>query len=314
VLSLQKPAPAAGDGTATPDAAVLRSRFVGANPQPQVVGVDQLASTSNYLIGNDPSQWQTNIANYGRVEYQNLYPGVDLVFYGNQQHLEYDYVVAPGTDPGVIKLAIDGAESMTLDDQGNLVLHTSGGDVLEHAPVVYQDTSGDRQPVSGQFMLDGDGQVCFALGAYDHSQPLVIDPVLTYSTYLGGSRGDTGAGVAVDAAGNAYVTGYTSSADFPTTPSAPQTTYGGGSYDAFVAKLNPTGTALIYSTYLGGSGEDIGYGIAVDAAGEAHVTGSTGSTNFPTTTGAFRTTYGGGSYDAFVAKLNPTGTALVYST
>ncbi len=131
VLSLQKSAPAAGDGAEDSSSAMLRSRFVGANPQPQVVGLDRLAGRSNYLIGSDPSQWHTNIANYGAVEYRNLYPGVDLVYHGNQRQLEYDYVVAPGTDPGVIKLAIDGAESMTIDGQGNLVLHTSGGDVLE---------------------------------------------------------------------------------------------------------------------------------------------------------------------------------------
>jgi hypothetical protein len=314
VLSLQKPAPAVGDGAAAPDPAVLHSRFVGANPQPQVVGLDQLAGTSNYCIGNDPSQWQTDIANYGRVEYHNLYPGVDLVFYGNQRQLEYDYVVAPGTDPGVIKLAIDGAESMTLDDQGDLVLHTSGGDILEHAPVVYQDSGGVRQPISGQFVLEGDGQVGFALGAYDHSQPLVIDPVLSYSTYLGGTNSDACSGIAVDSAGNAYVTGYTESSDFPTTPGAVQTSYGGGQ-DAFVTKLNSTGTALVYSTYLGGTGDAVGWGIAVDTADNAYVTGYTSSTDFPTTPGALQTTYGGvNSYDAFVTKLNPTGTALVYST
>ena len=228
VLSLQKPAPAAGDGAGAPDSVVLSSRFVGANPQPQVVGLDRLAGTSNYFIGSDPSQWHTNIANYGQVEYQNLYPGVDLVFYGNQRQLEYDYVVAPGTDPGVIKLAFDGAESMTIDGQGNLVLHTSAGDVLEDAPVVYQESGGVRQPVSGQFVLEGDGQVGFAVGAYDHTQPLVIDPVLSYSTYLGGTGYDQGSGIAVDTAGNAYVTGYTDSTDFPTTAGAYQTTYGGG--------------------------------------------------------------------------------------
>jgi hypothetical protein len=315
VLSLQKPEPAAGDGTATPDAAVLRSRFVGANPQPQVVGVDQLASTSNYFIGNDPSQWQTAIANYGRVEYQDLYPGVDLVFYGNQRQLEYDYVVAPGADPGVIKLAIDGAESMALDGQGDLVLHTSGGDVLEQAPEVYQNSGGVCQPISGQFVLEGDDHVGFALGAYDRSQPLVIDPVLSYSTYLGGSGTDEGQAIAVDAAGDAYVTGYTSSTNFPTAAGAFQTSYGGGAADAFVAKLNPTGTALVYSTYLGGTGNDYGQGIAVDAAGDAYVTGLTASANFPTTPGAYQRSFGGGSgYDAFVTQLNPTGTALVYST
>jgi len=285
VLSLQKPAPAAGGGADVADSVVLSSRFLGANPQPQVVGLDRLAGTSNYFIGSDPSQWHSNIANYGQVEYQNLYPGVDLVFYGNQRQLEYDYVVAPGTDPGVIKLAIDGAESMTIDGHGNLVLHTSGGDVVEDAPVVYQESGGVRQPVSGQFVLEGDGQVGFALGVYDHTQPLVIDPVLSYSTYLGGTGNDIGQGIAVDTAGNAYVTGYTSSTNFPTTTGAFQTTYGGNA-DAFVTKLNPRGTALVYSTYLGGTEGDIGQGIALDTAGNAYLTGGTGSSNFPTTTGA----------------------------
>jgi hypothetical protein len=312
VLSLQQPAPAAGDAAAAPDSAVLRSRFVGANPQPQVVGLDRLAGTSNYLIGDDPSQWQTNIANYSRVEYENLYTGVDLVFYGNQRQLEYDYVVAPGADPAVIKLAVDGAESMTLDGQGDLLLHTSGGNVLEHAPVVYQDSGGVRQPVSGQFVLEGDGQVSFALGAYDHREPLVIDPVLSYSTYLGGSGYDIGYAIAVDNAGNAYVTGTTGSANFPTTTGALQATYGGND-DVFVTKLNRTGTAVVYSTYLGGASYDYGYAIAVDNAGNAYVTGTTGSANFPTTTGALQATYGGNE-DVFVTKLNRTGTALVYST
>ena len=314
VLSLQKPAPAAGGGAEAPDSVVLSSRFVGANPQPQVVGLDRLAGTSNYFIGSDPSQWHTNVANYGQVEYQDLYPGVDLVFYGNQRQLEYDYVVVPGTDPGVIKLAIDGAESMTIDGQGDLVLHTSGGDVLEHAPVVYQESGGVRQPVSGQFVLEGDGQVGFAVGAYDHTQPLVIDPVLSYSTYLGGTSLTACSGIAVDSAGDAYVTGTTYSTDFPTTAGAFQTSLGGGGNgDAFVTKLNPTGTALVYSTYLSGTNYDGCNGIAVDTAGNAYVTGDTTSTDFPTTTGAFQTTYRGGG-DAFVTKLNSTGTALVYST
>jgi hypothetical protein len=316
VLSLQKPASAAGVGAEAqaqaPDSDVLRSRFVGANPEPQVIGLDALAGTSNYFIGSDPSQWHTGIATYGRVEYQNLYPGVDLVYYGDQRQLEYDYVVAPEADPGVIKLAIDGAESMALDGQGDLVLHASGGDVLEHAPVVYQEVGGIRQPVSGRFVLGGDGQVGFAVGAYDPSLPLVIDPVLSYSTYLGGP-GTGGLGITVDAAGNAYVTGGANSAGFPTTAGAFQTTYSGGLDDAFVTELNPTGTALVYSTYLGGTDFDYGFRIAVDAVGNACVTGFTDSADFPTTTGAFRTTYGGND-DAFVAKLNATGTALVYST
>ena len=311
-LRLQQPV---ASGTAAAQAApeaVLRMQLVGANATPRVVGRDQLPGTSNYFIGNDPSRWHTDIPNYAQVEEQGVYPGVDLVYYGNQRQLEYDFTVAPGADPGVIRLAISGAESMTLDAQGNLVLHTAGGDVVEQAPVLYQEADGGRQAVSGHFVLEGDGQVGFAVGAYNPSKPLIIDPVLSYSTYLGGSGNDAvvGSGIAVDSAGNAYVTGDTVSTNFPTAnPLQPAT---GGGDDAFVAKLNASGTALVYSTYLGGSGDDAGSDIAVDSAGNAYVTGYTRSTNFPTAN-PLQPTFGG-DRDAFVAKLNASGTALVYST
>ena len=191
-------------------------QLVGASATPQVVGLDPLPGTTNYFIGNDPSQWHTDIPNYAQVEEQSVYPGVDLVYYGNQQQLEYNFTVAPGADPGVIRMAFTGAESAMLDDQGNLVLQTAGGPVVEQAPVLYQEVDGVRQAVSGQYVLEGNGQVGFAVGSYDRSQPLVIDPVLSYSTYLGGSGDDVGYGIAVDAAGNAYVTSYTSSTNFPT--------------------------------------------------------------------------------------------------
>ena len=173
-------------------------QLVGASAAPQVVGQDQLPGVSNYLIGNDPSQWHTDIPNYAQVEEQSVYPGVDLVYYGNQQQLEYNFTVAPGADPGVIRMAFTGAESATLDDQGNLVLQTAGGPVVEQAPVLYQESGGVRQSVAGQFVLEGNGQVGFAVGSYDPSQPLVIDPILSYSTYLGGSGGDNGSAIAVD--------------------------------------------------------------------------------------------------------------------
>jgi hypothetical protein len=509
----------------TPGAAVLNLnqgsaqdtvtiQLVGANLSAPAAGLNELITKSNYLIGNDPSQWHTNIPNFGRVEYQGIYPGVDVVYYGNQGQLEYDFTVAPGADPGIIQLSIQGAQNIALDAQGNLVLHTADGDVVEQAPVVYQQINGSRQAVSGRFVLEGNNQVGFQVGAYDHSQPLVIDPTLSYSTYLSsgnyrpdaiavdgagnayvtgqgafvdklnaagtaliystqlggglagaiavdsagdayitgegsgvpttanaysntgtgfvteldptgsglvystllpgishnqsvqtplprgaiaidgsgniyvtgsagpglptpggyqanyvsnssgvnaffaeinphlsgsaslvyatylggsGSFGDTGTGIAVDTSGNAYLTGWTSSSNFPTTAGAFQRTYGGGFFDVFVAKFNPglSGSAsLLYSTYLGGKGADgyvsngeatwtqeVGPGIAVDSAGDAYVAGGTNSTNFRTTRGAFQTTYQGpknqtGAYagDAFVTKLNPSGTGLVYST
>ncbi len=315
VLSLQK---AAADPTSAPAPDVLRMQLVGANAAPHIVGQDQLPGTSNYLVGNDPSQWHTNIANYGKVEYQDLYPGVNLVYYGNQQQLEYDWVVTPGADPGVIRLAFTGQQGLELDGQGNLVLHTAGSDVVEQAPVVYQQSAAGREAVTGRYVLEGNGQVGFAVGAYDASRPLIIDPILSYSTYLGGSFNENGLGIAVDSAGNAYVTGFTTSnnflpgnTNFPTA-NALQPDNGGGA-DAFVSKLNASGTMLLYSTYLGGSGNDGGSGIAVDSAGNAYVTGTTNSTNFPTAN-ALQPAFGGGGDDAFVSKLNASGTMLSYST
>jgi hypothetical protein len=307
VLGLSK-----GTGTAGQAATsnVVAMSLVGASAAPLAKGLEPLATTSNYLIGNDPARWHTNIANYGQVEYQNVYPGISLVYYGNQRNLEYDFQVAPGANPGVIQLAFSGAEALSLDGQGNLVLATSGGTLTEHAPVVYQQQGAERQPVAGRYVLEGGNQVGFAVGAYDARRPLIVDPILSYSTYFGGSGDDGGTKIAVDAAGNAYFTGSTTSSDLPrVNPSQPAS---GGGTDAFVAKLNASGTALVYATYLGGNGTDVALGIAVDAAGNAYLTGHTDSSNFPTAN-PLQPTYGGGT-DAFVAKLNASGTALVYST
>jgi hypothetical protein len=291
---------------------VLSMQLLGSNPAARAVGLDQLTGVSNYLIGNDPSQWHTNIPNYARVEYQNVYAGINLVYYGNnQQHLEYDFVLAPGANPSAIQLSFQGTQGVKIDSQGNLVLHTSGGDVVEQAPVLYQDSNGVRQSVSGHYVLEGNGEVGFAVGPYDPGRPLVIDPTysLVYSTYLGGKGTDAGYGIAVDSAGNAYVTGLTASTNFPTQNPWQKSNAGGN--DVFVTKLNASGSGLVYSTYLGGSGDDDGSGIAVDTSGNAYVTGFTTSTNFPTLN-AFQPASGGGT-DAFVAKLNATGT-LVYSS
>jgi hypothetical protein len=230
----------------------LALNLIGADPNASVVGLDKLPGISNYFIGNDPSHWHTNIPNFSKVEYQNVYPGINLIYYGNQQQLEYDYQLAPGADPSSIRFAVHGAESLSIDAKGNLVLHTAIGDVLEQAPVIYQQLAGTQQPVSGQFVLLGNNEVGFQVGAYDASKSLVIDPVLSYSTYLGGSGNDYGTGIAVDGSGNAYVTGYSVSTNFPTTAGTFDTSYAGGTYDAFVTKLNASGAALEYSTYLGG--------------------------------------------------------------
>jgi hypothetical protein len=311
VLSLQQPAATGTDRAPAGD--VLRMRLVGSNPHAQVLGLDQQAGISNYLVGNDPGRWHTDIANFGKVEYRGVYRGIDVVYYGNQRQLEYDLVVNPGADPRPVKLAFGGAR-MELDARGDLVLHAAGGDVVEHAPVLYQEIDGVRHAVSGRYVLKGNGQVGFEVGAYDHTRPLVIDPVLAYSSYLGGNRDDKGYGIAVDGAGNAYLTGYTASTSFPTkSPLQPGNASPAGPPDAFVAKLNADGSALVYSTYLGGRGGEQGEGIAVDGLGNAYVTGYTQSSNFPTVN-ALQSAFGGGFSDAFVAKLNAAGNALLYST
>ena len=307
------------------NASVLRMELVGADPRAMAAGLDPLPGKSNYFIGNDPKKWRTNVPNYAKVKYRDVYPGVDLVYYGNQGQLEYDFVVRPGADPKAIKMTVragflsrrgrlQGAPPQ-IDTNGDLVFGTES-EVRLHKPVVYQPlASGMRLPVDAHYSLKGD-EASFELALYDRDHPLVIDPVLSYSTYLGssdlsgGSNLDTGYGIAVDSGGNAYLTGFTNSADFPTLNPF-QATSGGG-YDVFITKLNPTGSALVYSTYLGGSGNDRGAGIAVDSSGNVYVTGFTESTNFPTLN-PFQATSGGGK-DAFVTKLNPTGNALVYST
>jgi Bacterial Ig-like domain (group 3)/Beta-propeller repeat/Dockerin type I domain len=314
ILSLTH-ASASAAGSKSPPAnstgVALAMNLVGANPHATVAGLDQQSGITNYFIGNNPSQWHTGIANYAKVEYKSVYSGINLVYYGNQQQLEYDFVVAPGANPNNIQLKFQGANSISLDAQGDLVLHTDSGDVLQHAPVIYQVVGGVRQMVAGRFVLGPQDRVSFHVGPYNASLPLTIDPVLSYSTFLGGNTYDAGTGIAVDGSDNAYVTGYTLSTDFPTVTGAFQSSNVG--YDAFVTELNPSGTALVYSTYLGGSSTDEAYGIAVDGSGNAFVTGQTNSTDFPTTSGAFQTSLGG-NQNAFVTELNASGSALVYST
>lgn len=236
VLSLTQPSVSAASVKSTPPSlanvssppasttgVALAMNLVGANPYATVAGLDQLSGTTNYFIGNNPSQWHTNITNYSQVEYQNVYSGINLIYYGNQQQLEYDFVVAPGADPNKIQLSFQGANSITVDAQGDLVLHTASGDVLQHAPVIYQEIGGVRHSVPGKFVLGHQGQVSFQVGAYNKSLPLTIDPVLSYSTYIGGSTGDQGSAIAVDSSGDAYITGFTQSTNFPTTTGAFQT-------------------------------------------------------------------------------------------
>lgn len=297
-----------GDQT---DSGQIDMRLLGGNPNARTVALDTLSGVSNYLIG-DRSQWITNVPNYARAEFANVYPGVDMIYHGNdQQRLEYDFVLAPHADPNAIQLSFEGARGVSLDAQGDLVLHTSAGDLMENAPVVYQQINGTRQAVAGRYVLEGGDRVGFSIGAHDANQPLVIDPTysLVYSTYLGGKGGSSGHAIAVDSAGDTYVTGV-AWAGFPTLHPA-QAKFGGVD-DVFVTKMNAAGTALVYSTYLGGTGDDAGNGIAIDAAGDAYVTGQTSSSNFPIKN-AFQSSFGGGG-DAFLAELNPAGSALLYSS
>ena len=295
---------------------VLRMKLRNANVAAKITGTDELAGTSNYFIGNDPTKWRTNVPTYAKVKYEGIYSGIDLVYYGNQRQLEYDFIVAPGADPHRIAFDIRGAKRIQRDAHGELVLNVADGEIRWHKPVVYQEKDGARQLVAARYVLTATNRVGFELAKYDTSRLLYIDPLI-YSTYLGGSGGESGSGIAVDSAGNAYVTGYTQSTDFPT-KNPLQPAYAGGTDDVFVAKINPTGSALVYSTYLGGSGDDLGSAVAVDSAGNAYVTGVTQSSDFPTKN-PLQATNGGGPgcstcQDAFVTKINPEGSALVYST
>jgi RHS repeat-associated protein len=290
---------------------VVAMSYVGANASPQVQALNPLASRSNYFSG-DSSNWHTNVDQFGKAVYKNLYPGIDAVYFGTaNRQLEFDFNVAPGADPSAVQLGFQGASSLSIDAHGNLDLSVGSGDaqrtIAINDPVVYQTINGTKTPVTAGFTLTGTNQVGFSVGSYDNTKPLVIDPTLGFSSYLGGSGADYGYGIAVDNAGNIYVTGQTSSTNFP---SATGTNSGNG--DAFVTKLTATGQ-IIYSSYLGGSNADQGNGIAVDLAGDAYVTGYTTSSNFPTAN-AYQSSGVTGTNNAFVTKLNPTGDTLIYST
>lgn len=288
--------------------APMRIKLVGANPGARVEGEDQQVSVTNYFVGNDPSKWRRSVPNYGRARYRSVYPGIDLVYYGHHGSLEYDWIVSPGADPTKIRLAFDNAHRVRIDKQGDLVVKLARGEYRHKKPVVYQEAGGKRTEVAGTWVLHGK-EAGFRMGSYDRGQPLVIDPALIYSTYLGGSLSDFANGIAVDRFGNSYVVGGTGSSNFPTR-NANQGSLKGVE-DVFVTKINPNGSAIVYSTLLGGGGPDEGHGIAVDNAGNAYVTGSAGSFDFPILA-AIQGTWGG-SGDAFLAKLNPSG-SLVYST
>jgi hypothetical protein len=279
--------PTALRNEATPQTiSVLRMRLERAAPAPQITGLDELPGKVNYFIGKDPKKWRTGVRTSARVKYHSIYPGVDLIFYGNQHRLEHDFVVAPGADPNSISLDVEGARKLRIDARGNLVMGVSGGEVDLQKPVIYQEMKGERLEIAGGYVLAGSHRVKFAVSGYDRSWPLTIDPVLNYSTYLGGSAtGDTGFGIAVDSNGDAFVAGQTFSTNFPTTSNAINPGLMSNANGAvFVTEMNPTGTTQMYSTYLAGSGGDAAFGIALDPLGNIYVTGQTFSKDFPTTT------------------------------
>ncbi|MGH9844190.1 MAG: SBBP repeat-containing protein, partial [Blastocatellia bacterium] len=295
-----------------PQSRVLRFKPVGGREDAEVAGLDLLRTRSNYLIGDEPRNWHTGIPNYARVEYREVYPGVNLAFYGSQTKLEYDFVVASGANPAELAMSVEGADRIELDANGDLVLHAGDATVLHRAPISYQVSNGTRRAVASRYVLKGGNRIGFAVGAYDTSKPLVIDPIIDFSTFFGGIGSDEGFAIAVDAAGNAYVTGTTYSNNFNTF--APlQTINRGGKFDAFVTKINAAGTGLVYSTYLGGGGEDAGRGIAVDASGNAYIAGITNSQDF-NTRNPLQPTITGLAEDAFVARINAEGTSLLFST
>jgi hypothetical protein len=292
----------------------IRMDVLGADPAARATGEGKLAGESNYLVGA-PARWRTHVPTYARVHFAGVYPGVDLVYYGNGGRLEHDFVVAPGADPGAIRLAVAGADRAELDPAGDLVLRWGDGEIRLRKPAAYQEIDGQRREVASAYRLlagaGADGRrVGFALASYDRSRPLVIDPLLVYSTYLGGSYEDDGLAIAVDACGDAYVAGLTQSPDFPGSGKQPTV----DNYDAFVTKLDPSG-ALVYSTVFGGAGGEAADGIAVDEAGAAYVTGSTFSADFPRVHPLPAADEGPAyPYDAFVTKLDPSGAGFVYST
>lgn len=350
--------------------ATLRMKASGANPAPRIEAIDKLPGKSNYFLGPNPAAWRTDVANFAKVAYRSVYPGVDLIFYGARSgHLEYDFVVVPGADPAPIGVEFEGASSIRLDADGGAIIAAAGVELRQPKPHIYQTIDGCEVPVEGRFVLKGRNRLGFELARYDARHALVIDPVMIYASLIGGAFSyDEGWGIAVDSAGNAYITGRTYGSGFPvvggvaasgeafiTKINAAGTaivystyisgpigyagaaiavdsagsayitgqTFGGlpvvnaaqpsvgGSYDAYVLKLNPAGNGIVYSTYLGGNGPDRGFGIAVDSSGNAYVTGEAGSTDFPLV-GAVDSTMSGG--DAFLTKVGVAGSSFVYST
>src|SRR3989339_312873 len=296
---------------------VVRMKLKDANIDPVFQGMDLLSSQSSYMTGNDPKKWQTKIEQYSKVEIKQIYPGINMVYYGNNGQLEYDFVVAPGANPGLIKMIFKGAKNLELDQKGNLVLNLQEGRLAFNAPTLYQKTGSKRDIVAGRFVLSGNEQVSFEVAAYDKKKELVIDPTLAYSTYLGTTVADRVNSMYVDTLGNVYLTGETAGTGFPGTAGHYQNFNKGGAYDAFVLKINPAG-AVEWGTYLGGGGVDVGRSITVSGTGIIYICGATTSAGaaFPTTVIPSAASYqavNNGGTDAFLTAIAASGNSLVYS-
>jgi hypothetical protein len=289
---------------------VVVMEFAGATRGSIPAATGLLTSQSNYFLGSDPKQWHPGVRQYSKVTYPSMYPKIDVAYYGSERELEYDLIVAPSGDPNQVRMRFKGQDRLRINPAGNLVLCAGNGALLLKSPVAYQRDTGYTRQVEARFVRAGKNEVGIQVGRYDHTAPLIIDPKLTYSSYLGGADDEGIFGIAFDPEGNIYVAGETSSLNFPVKNALQRTV--GGSYDAFVSKFDRTGSQLVYSTYLGGSGYDHAVGLAVDAQGSAYVGGVTESANFPTEHALQN--HLGGARDAFLARLTPSGSSLVFST
>ena len=293
------------------DSVLLKTKWVGAAPARSIAS-QLLPTETHYFRGNNPDDWHCSVPNYASVTYEDLYPGVDLVYYGSQNEVEYDLRVQPGSNPETIHVRFEGADELQIQKSGDLVLNTPAGEVRHRRPVVYQDIDGERQLVAGHYVRKGRFEIGFQVPRYDHSRTLIIDPLINYSTLLGGTNDEIAFSMATDSSGAVYLTGETQSGNFPVTGGAANIDHG-GARDIFVVKLNPEGNGIDYSTYIGGGDEDSATGILVDGDGSTYVTGFSVSTDFPTTAEAFQTSKQAGQ-DAVLFKLSPDGSTLQIST
>jgi Beta-propeller repeat len=307
-MTLVETPPAGTDSNNVLD--VMRLEFSGCEKDSEVFPSGRLPGKSNYFIGDDANRWHAGVAHYTRVDISEIYPGIAASYYGTGGNVEYDLRIAPGVDPALIRIQVSGARRVELNSAGDLVIKVTNGEIRYNRPIAYQFRNGVRSNVAATYKLLGEHKCGFEIGPYDHQLPLLIDPVIVYSTYLGGPAQGIGAAIAVDGSGSAYVTGETYSVAFPLRNPIYPTAH--GDLDITVSKFDPSGSTLVYSTYLGSSSFDLSRSIAVDAAGNAYVTGVAGGSNFPTFQ-AFQPSFGG-NIDAFVTKLNPSGSSLVFST